>query len=357
MDFTVIEKGKNYEVSTCTPEEGVLVKKFTSENANYIFDTKTGRMMLWGKTFEDDPDYFPAPNILDLEVTTKCNGGCKFCYKSNTTSGKNMTFDTFKRIFDVLPKSITQIAFGADRDLSSNPDLVAMMNYARKHNVVPNITTAYVTDEMADILSTLCGAVAISRYANKNECYDSIKKLTDRGMTQVNIHLMVSEETYDRCVETINDAVTDPRLKKLNAIVCLCLKQKGRGETFHTLSDEKFKNLVDLAVKNKVGLGFDSCGSLRALKALGKKIQSCVLDCEASLQSSYINVDGFYFPCSFCEGEGSWEEGLNVLDCKDSNEFSEKIWNHPRTDLFRKILMASAKNNEFKCRECPMFNV
>ena len=176
-------------------------------------------------------------------------------------------------------------------------------------------------------------------------------------MTQVNIHLMVSEETYDRCVETINDAVTDPRLEKLNAIVCLCLKQKGRGETFHTLSDEKFKNLIDLAVKNKVGLGFDSCGSLRALKALGKKIQNCVLDCEASLQSSYINVDGFYFPCSFCEGEGSWEEGLNVLDCKDSNEFSEKIWNHPRTDLFRKILMASAKNNEFKCRECPMFNV
>ena len=136
MNIEVIEKGKNYEVATCIPEEGVLVKKFTSENANYIFDTKTGRMMLWGKTFKDDPDYFPAPNILDLEVTTKCNGGCKFCYKSNTTSGKNMTFDTFKRIFDVLPKSITQIAFGADRDLSSNPDLVIMMNYARKHNAI-----------------------------------------------------------------------------------------------------------------------------------------------------------------------------------------------------------------------------
>ena len=354
MDLTLIETAKDYSVYF---SEDSKAKLFKSPEANYIFNIETGRMMLWGKTLEDDPSYFPAPNILDMEVTTKCNGGCPFCYKSNTSSGKNMSFETFKKIFDVLPKSITQIAFGADRDLSSNPDLISMMRYARDNGVVPNVTAAYISDEMADILANVCGAIAISRYGNKDECYDSIKRLTDRGMTQVNIHLMVSEETYDRCIETINDAISDSRLKELNAIVCLCLKQKGRGENFHTLSDEKFKSLVDLAIKNRIGLGFDSCGSLRALKAIGKHIQQYVLDCEASLQSSYINVEGFYYPCSFCEGEGCWQEGLNVLECSNSTEFCEKIWNNPKTIHFRNTLLKSIENNEFRCRTCPVFSV
>lgn len=356
MEFDVIEKGKDYEVSTKV-WEGNPLKIFKSKDANYIFDLKTGRMMLWGKDYDEDPSYFPAPNILDMEITTKCNGGCPFCYKSNTTFGKNMSFETFKKIFDTLPKSITQIAFGADRDLSSNPDLISMMEYAKSQGVIPNITAAYITDEMADVLSEVCGAVAISRYGNKDECYDSIKRLTDRGMTQVNIHLMVSEETYDRCMETINDASSDPRLENLNAIVCLCLKQKGRGEDFHVLSDEKFKRLVNLARENKIGLGFDSCSSLKALRVLGEEVQKYVLDCEASLQSSYINVDGNYYPCSFCEGEREWKEGLNVLKCNNPQEFVDKIWNHPKTEEFRKKLMASVKCNEFDCRECPMFKV
>lgn len=356
MDFTVVEKGKDYKVSTGY-KDGVLLKLFESKKANYLFDSKTGRMMAWGEKFEDDPDYFPAPNILDMEITTKCSGGCPFCYKSNTSSGKNMSFETFKKIFDILPKSITQIAFGADKDLTSNPDLISMMRYAREHNVIPNLTAAYLSDEMADILSKVCGAVAISRYDNKDECYDSVKRLTDRNMDQVNIHLMVSEETYDRCMETIDDAISDPRLKKLNAVVCLCLKQKGRGEHFHPLSEEKFKTLVEHAWKNKIGLGFDSCSSLKAIRALGKDIQGYVFDCEATLQSSYINVEGYYYPCSFCEGQHNWETGLNVLDCNSSEEFLEKIWGNSKTNHFREKLLKSVEGNEFKCRECPMFKV
>ena len=356
MEFNVIEKGKDYEVSTGVIDDN-SVKLFKSKDANYIFDLKSGRMMLWGGRYEYDPTYFPAPNILDMEVTTKCKGGCPFCYKSNTSSGKNMSFETFKKIFDTLPKSITQIAFGADRDLSANPDLIFMMKYAKSHGIVPNITAAYISEEMADILSEVCGAVAISRYENKDECYDSIKRLTDRGMTQVNIHLMVSEETYDRCIETVKDAAEDPRLEKLNAIVCLCLKQKGRGESFNVLSDKKFKALIDLARENKIGLGFDSCSSLKALRAMGQDIQKYVLDCEASLQSSYINVDGNYYPCSFCENEGDWKEGLSVLNCNNPQDFIDKIWNNPKTEAFRKTLINSAQCNEFSCRECPMFKV
>lgn len=80
-----------------------------SKGYNYQFNKKTGFFARWGKKKEDDPQIAPTPEILDIEVTTKCTGIttpdgknhlCKFCYKSNTPDGDNMLFETFKKILD-----------------------------------------------------------------------------------------------------------------------------------------------------------------------------------------------------------------------------------------------------------------
>lgn len=63
-------------------------KLFRSKNANYDFNKETGEMATWGKTLEEDAVAFPAPTILDLEVTTKCTGVggvlCPFCSPAGT---------------------------------------------------------------------------------------------------------------------------------------------------------------------------------------------------------------------------------------------------------------------------------
>ena len=82
-------------------------KSVRSENYNYNFNKVSGRFMRWGAKEEDDPDFAPSPEILDIEVTTKCNGIngklCPWCYKSNTPDGKNMSLATFKKVIDSLP--------------------------------------------------------------------------------------------------------------------------------------------------------------------------------------------------------------------------------------------------------------
>lgn len=336
-------------------------KNLRSKEANYNFDKLTGRMYTWGRTLFEDAGKFPAPTLLDIEVTTRCTGVngkvCPFCYKANTPNGKNMSFETFKTILDKFPKTLTQIAFGADATLESNPELWAMMKYAKEKGVVPNITCAQISDRIADKLARYCGAVAVSRYEDKDVCYNSVYKLTSRGMKQVNIHLMISEETYNTAIETINDFLSDSRLKNLNAIVCLSLKRKGRGIGYTSLSQEKFKTLVDLAIRNKVGLGFDSCSSLKVFKSFEgyehkEIIKHSIIPCESTLESSYISVDGEFFPCSFMEGVEGWESGLDVINCRD---FIEDIWDNPRTEEFRKSLLATEKTNF--CRTCPFYEV
>lgn len=94
----IIEKTPEYSV-----EFDGRLKKMSSSNANYVFDTKTGFTVSWGKTVEEDPGVFPAPEILDIEVTTKCTGPagkpCAFC----TPEGTLITLEngTTKEIQDI----------------------------------------------------------------------------------------------------------------------------------------------------------------------------------------------------------------------------------------------------------------
>ena len=331
-------------------------KILDSSYIHNIFNKETGLNMTWGKTKEENPDHCPfGPLILDIEVTTICKNGCPFCYKSNTANGKNMSFETFKKVLDKMPRTLTQAAFGADSGATSNPDLWKMMDYCRNHPtnpIVPNITVADITDDTADKLAKYCGAVACSRYEDKNPCYDSVKKLVDRGMTQVNIHQMISKETLNQTKETLSDSKTDPRLSGLNAIVLLSLKKKGRGTGFTPLTQDEFKELVDFAFDIGVNLGFDSCGCNKFLEAVKdrpdfERLEMMAEPCESSLFSSYIDVDAKFSPCSFCGGQGDWKQGIDVANCKD---FLKDVWHNKRVKAFREKLL--------KCnRNCPVFEV
>ena len=81
---------------------------------------------------------------------------------------------------------------------------------------------------------------------------------------------MISIETFDKASSLIFDRQNDERLSKMNAIVLLSLKKKGRAENRYTqLSQEKFSQLVNFALSQKVPIGFDSCGAFKFLKAVG----------------------------------------------------------------------------------------
>jgi hypothetical protein len=338
-------------------------KHVRSDDYNYAFDKNTGFFARWGRTRDDDPSVAPSIEIADIELTTACSGPagkvCGFCYKSNTPKGDNMTLEAFKQLFDKLPRTLTQIAYGADANCTSNPDLFAIMEYTRSRGVIPNITVANITDEVAAKLAGVCGAVAVSRYSDKNWCYDSVQRLTKAGLDQVNIHQMVSAETFDQAMETIEDAVVDPRLTGLKAIVFLSLKQKGRGERYKRITEEQFKALVDRAFELGVGIGFDSCGCPKFLNAVKDRpnydaLFECSESCESSLFSGFWDVHGRYFPCSFTPGlsgaYGDWTEGLEITD-----DFQASIWNHPKTVQFREALLKNLDSNGV--RACPLYEI
>lgn len=355
--------------SGCVITENALFKRLQSKECNYFFNKKTGLTLTWGATPKEDPKYNPyGPIIADIEISTICNGNgkpCSFCYKSNTPKGENMSLETFKKLFHRLPKTLSQIAFGIG-NLDGNPDFISIMEYCRNNDynfVVPNVTTNgfNLTDEMADKLVATCGAVAVSKYNPKDVCYDAVKKLTDRGMKQVNIHMLVSHETFDACMEVMQDSKTDPRLEKLNAIVFLSLKPKGKRNFFRKIATENYKKIVDYAFEHDVRIGFDSCSAPKFLNAVKdhanfKTLYEMSEPCESFLFSIYINTDGQTSPCSFLEELPNYKM-LDVLNC---NDFKKDIWEHLSTLKFRESLLKTEEScsiNGSPCRRCPEFDI
>jgi hypothetical protein len=349
-------KAKNFTI-----KENNKIKILESKEYNYFFDKETGFMAQWGKTQEEDPERAPGPVLADIEVVASCKGPggkvCPFCYKGNLPGNNYMSFETYKEVFKRLPKSLTQIAFGADADLSVNPDIFKIMKYTRENGIIPNITVADINKEIAEKLAKVCGAVAVSWYGmhtSKDHCYNSIKYLTDAGMNQVNMHFMLSEETLPYINELINDIKNDERLAKLNAVVFLSLKQKGRGVKFKGCSINDFKEVIKKMMENNIPFGFDSCSAIKFLIAIKelypdkyKEYKEMTEPCESFAQSIYINEKAEVFPCSFMENE-YWNDGeqmkWNILEFKNDEEVLEQIWNSKEAKTFF--------FNSKKCQSC-----
>lgn len=189
-------------------------------------------------------------------------------------------------------------------------------------------------------------------------CYDTVKKLTDRGMTQVNIHVMLSEETADRVMEVFHDFKEDSRLAKLNAIVILSLKKRGRGVSYATVSPDRFKAIVDYALDkgNNIPLGFDSCTCGKFSDAIQdypnyKQIMLSAEPCESTLFSQYINVEGKFYSCSFCENAESFPVGVDAVNVDD---YIKDVWMHPSTVAWRNNLLEKRKAGSMSC---PVYDV
>jgi radical SAM protein with 4Fe4S-binding SPASM domain len=347
-------------------------KRFKSPDCNYLFNKKTGKMLTWGKTLEDNPAYAPFPFILDIEVSSICKGPtdqsglnklCPFCYKANTSKGHNMSLDEFKTIIDKMP-GLTQVAFGSGSTGIENPDIFDMLEYTRSKGIIPNITVSDISDDTAIKLSKVCGAVAVSFYSHVGfeTGIKTVERLKNAGMKYVNIHFMLSKDTVDDAFALGAIVKTDPRLSDITAIVFLALKQKGRGTKLDSVSFDEYTSLVDYCLENKLPFGFDSCSAPIFLKAVKQspdfdKYYTLSEDCESTLFSAYINEQGKFYPCSFTEKwiEGGWLNGIDVLS---ANDFIEDVWNHPKTRSFRDRLTNNTTTiNNIKCRNCPAYTI
>lgn len=332
------------------------IKVVSSPEYNYIFNKKSGLLMRWGETHEDDPDLAPyGPEILDMEISVgDCSGGCPWCYKGNNPdSGHHMSLETYKKVVDTFPRTLTQVALGLT-DITANKDLIDILKYSREVGVIPNFTLAGygATDKIIQECAEYVGAVAVSVYPHNVElAFETAQKFLDAGVEQTNFHLLYYEENIE-FVKKILSEYKEGNAPQVNAVVLLALKNKGRADSSYTpMSQESFSSLVECCFENDIPIGFDSCSAPKfeefARDSGREELIVYSEPCESSLMSSYVNVHGDFYPCSFVEGTDGWEEGISVVEAED---FLQDVWYHPRVGEWRETLLGN-------CRNCPVFDI
>lgn len=349
-----VYQGDNFKLTFCD-----------DHSYNCFFCKKNGFNIRFGREVDEDVEWCElGAEILDLEISQ--NGcvpvpgstNCKYCYKNNTNAKPtNMSFETFKQIVDSFPKNLSQIAFGIT-GLKTNPDMPKMFAYCREIGIVPNVTTvgADMDDEVLDVLCKYCGAVAVSCYTGAKElCYKTIKMIYDRAREKfnrdmhVNIHIVVSKSNMDHLRDVLKD-IADKKVYGLRSVVLLRIKPKGRAEKMDCVVPHSiYEELVNYCIDNNISFGFDSCSAtpvMEVLKAIGKpELCASCESCESSRLSSYINVHGEYWSCSFAEGT-DFIKPINVLDYKSATEW----WNSDEVNKVR-----FCKNPA--CKSCPIYNL
>ena len=352
-------------------------KAIVSEDYNLLFNKQTGYTMRWGKTKEDDPDYSPfGPEILDLEISSAAtndvdsgdplhihtNHGCRglgcsqFCYKRNRKSGSvHMSLDTFKGIMDRMPKSLCSIAFGVLSPLEQHPQLWEIFDECRERDVVPCVTiNQEVSLSVGDKLARHCGAVAVSlNEHNREQAYESIYRLTRvHGMDQVNIHIVLSNDSVGFIKSVVADIKSDSRLAKLNAMVMLSFKDKAKTCAMEPITSNYYREVIDCCMEAEINFGFDSCSAKAYLKAIEDhpekaKLETYVEPCESMMFSAYIDVNARLYACSFLENAGPYlHDGIDVLE---SDDFMD-IWGCDRVHEWRENLLELG-------RGCPVYRI
>jgi sulfatase maturation enzyme AslB (radical SAM superfamily) len=218
-----------------------------------------------------------------------------------------------------------------------------------------------LTDEWVQTLAKYIGGIAVSLYDSKELCYNAVEKLSKAGIVQVNIHKVFHSQNFDDCMQVIDDAATDPRLKEhLKAVMFLTLKPKGKRNKLMPCKDvASYKKLIKHAMSKGVQIGFDSCSAPSFLMSLKddpdfEKYAGMVESCESNRMSGYVNVEGKWFHCSFTEGEPGWS-GIDLMKVTD---FMKEVWNSNEVERFRnKLLKQDNSKICGDCYLCPIYSL
>ncbi len=119
------------------------------------------------------------PSEIVLEVTTKCNLGCKACTRDKVRKDHSLNFSTAKRIMDEAKAlGIKTIRFTGGEPLL-NDDIKKMLIYAKNSNfyVQLNTNATNITDGVFPILAKTVDNVLVSlqgyNYTTNNQLTDS----------------------------------------------------------------------------------------------------------------------------------------------------------------------------------------
>ena len=182
------------------------------------------------------------PELLKIEITSRCNGKCVFCLHSNY-KGMDMDFDMFTNIVDSFPSTkIVQPQFFGEPTLY--PRFVEVLKYLKDKDKIVEFYTngSFPLNNLKEIAEANPDRIIFSIEADSESLYKKIRKGLDWNVvlkniiefkslsknTQVVVRMTICKENKNRINEI--KKFWENKVDNVIAVPEACIK---RGEVEH----------------------------------------------------------------------------------------------------------------------------
>jgi len=203
-----------------------------------------------------------APLEAHLQLTNRCDAGCRGCYTAATPQGAagEWGLEEWKRAVDALADAgVFHLALGGGES-AVLPWLGDLARHARARGLIPNLTTSglagldnllSVVELFGQINVSIDGvgdAYAATRGFDGFERADRAVSRLRRAKKEIGINVVVTRHNFDRLDELFAYA----RKRRLNEVELLRFKPAGRGERVYSelrCSDEQHRDFLPTVLK------------------------------------------------------------------------------------------------------------
>lgn len=171
--------------------EGYIGKYFETGDYFLVFDKKSGVKMKIKFSNGELPNSSPKPELVDLKITDYCPFDCSYCYQDSTKKGKHASFETIKKIGQVLFNSgVLEVAVGGGEP-TLHPNFIDIIKYYDSLGLTVNFTTKNYSILKNPLITNLIkdhvGAFAFS-VDSKKDILEIQNLITSLGETISPIH-------------------------------------------------------------------------------------------------------------------------------------------------------------------------
>ena len=292
-----------------------------------------------------------------LEITSKCNRNCPYCYNDSTDKG---TFLNKKQIYDVVDecirKKIGQITLSGGEPFL-HPDIFEIIRYINDNGMKAKIITNLTLLSSAEAIDLLrignfLQITVDSVYPPKNDLtrgcgsfklIESLLKNVYKNNLQSQVHLRMNVSRYN--FEEIPEYISFAKKYGFHQAAAMLIVKSGRGLAYDGAFDYK-ESILEISelVGRMEQIRRENAGEFDFSYSNLQDQRGCAIFSKDDISSvPRIDSEGNVYFCSFFAGK---ENCLGNI----SNNSIEEILNSSSTHKFIDKVR-NRKNNE-KCKEC-----
>ncbi len=328
---------KNYPISAYTPKRlSIALEKYKKDLKKRNLMEELLSRFYYDLCISGEKIILDYPPLLQIEIASRCNYRCVFCYQSDNTFSDPkskymgfMDFNLFKDLIDEIEGNIPYITFASRGEPTLHPQFLDILEYCRDKfkDIKINTNASTLNRKKIEKILDICDTLVFSIDSPDPKIYPKIRVNGNLEKVIKNINL------FNRIRSN------HPRNKDIVT--------RASGVLFNKeiQSEEDYENLFKPLFDQTAFVEYDPWEKMYTLP-----VNNITKPCSQPFHRFFVWFDGSYNCCDM-----DYKSTLSEGAIRFSKEYSLKeAWNSKIMNNIRDLHHSGKRNQIEPCKRCPL---